>query len=54
MSDLGWCIVFFVLVLMFLGSELSLYENARLLLKCIEEQQKQKKKEQEPDKKPGE
>lgn len=38
MSDLGWCIVFFILVLMFLGSELSLYENARLLLKCIEEQ----------------
>lgn len=52
MSDLGWCIVFFILVLMFLGSELSLYENARLLLKCIEEQQKQKKREQ--DKKSGE
>lgn len=49
MSDLGWCIVLFVIVLIILGSELSLYENARLLLKCIEEQQKR-----DSDKKQGE
>ncbi len=38
MSDLGWCAVFFFLMIAFLGSEMSLYEDLKVSLKQFDEQ----------------
>ena len=40
MNDLGWCAVFLVLLMAFLGSEMSLYEDIQACLKMIDDNSK--------------
>lgn len=44
MNELGWCAVCFILLIAFLGSEMSLYEDVKAVLKQFDEQDKQRKK----------
>lgn len=49
MNDLGWCAVFVVLLIAFLGSEMSLYEDLQAWLKQFEEQEKLKRTRKKQD-----
>ena len=50
MNELGWCAVCFLLLIAFLGSEMSLYEDVKACLKHFEEQEKQRKKHEQKTK----
>lgn len=50
MNELGWCAVCFILLIAFLGSEMSLYEDVKGGLKHFEEQEKQRKKQEQKTK----
>jgi hypothetical protein len=42
MNELGWCAVCFILLIAFLGSEISHHEDVKAELKQLEDQEKQK------------
>lgn len=42
MSELGWCVVLMVLLIAFLGSEMSLYDDLKAWLRLFEEDEKRK------------
>jgi len=50
MNELGWCAVYFILLIAFLGSEMNLYEDVKASLSYFEEQEKQRKKHEQKTK----